>query len=351
MLEMEAYKMRHYASEISSYIISAHMQGLGEPGKDTSLFAHIPKEQGLEFSLYDDRGRGVYGNFYEPVRLERGFYETGGNFYLVEQNTYMHLGVEYVAVKTMAIPEMSGALVREIALMLLLALGIISAIGFYLSRLFLVPVREEINRIDRFIKDTTHELNTPVSAILMSVSRLKKLAVDPTVVRRIELSAKRVSDIYNDLTYLFFGDLNKKQPVPIDWKELIEKRVEYYRDFAESKHLTIETILRPFSSEMDGESAVRLLDNLISNAVKYNRPGGKIAIRLEEGRLTVHDTGIGMDESAKNEVFKRYKRVNDAEGGFGVGLSIVASICDEYGIAVDLETMKGVGTTFTLTFN
>lgn len=350
MLQMEKYKMQHYASELSSRIISSHMQGFGESTSRTGIFDTLPEEKGLEFALYDKSGQGVYRNFDEPVRLERGFYETGGNFYLVEQNTYMHMGVEYVAVKTMGIHEMSASLFREIAWTLVFSLAVIAAVGFYLSRLFLVPVREEINRIDRFIKDTTHELNTPISAILMSISRLKKTAIEPKVVRRIELSAKRVSDIYNDLTYLFFSDLNKKQVIAVEWKELIERRVEYYRDFATLKQLTFELKLDSFRSEMDEESAIRLLDNLISNAIKYNRVGGEIIIRLHDGRLEVNDTGIGMDESVQNEVFKRYKRANDAEGGFGVGLHIVASICREYGIDITLVSSKGNGSSFILRF-
>ena len=347
LLEMEKYKMQHYASELSSFIISTHMQRSNAAG-NPAIFNEIPREKGLEFSLYDNLGQGIYGSFDEPVRLERGFYETDDNFYLVEQNTYMHLGVEYVAVKTMGIHEMSALLFREVSWMLLVSLAVISAVGFYLSRLFLIPVRDEINRIDRFIKDTTHELNTPIAAILMSISRLKKMEVDTKVVRRIELSAKRVSDIYNDLTYLFFGDLKKKQPVSIDWKKLVERRVEYYRDFAELKRIGFVLDLKPSSSEMDEESAMRLLDNLISNAIKYNRPGGKIIISLEEGILVVEDTGIGMEESVQEEVFIRYKRANDTEGGFGVGLSIVAAICREYGIDITLESQKGVGTAFTL---
>ena len=350
MLEMEKYKMQHYASGVSSYIIATHMHNLGKSKDKAGAFQQIPREEGLKVALFDDDKTPVYREFDEPVRLGRGFYESGGNLYLVSRNTYMHLNVEYVAVKAMGVQDMTRSLQREVLLLLLFSLLIIAGVGYYLSRLFMLPVREEINRIDRFIKDTTHELNTPVSAILMSVSLLKKMAVDPKVVRRIELSAKRVSDIYNDLTYLFFSDLNKKQITPVAWDTLIAQRIEYYRDFAGMKQITFVRELEDFAYPMDGESAVRLIDNLISNAIKYNRIGGTITVSLNGGRLTVRDNGIGMDEAAQKEVFKRYKRVNDVEGGFGVGLDIVASICREYGIDIAMESEKDIGTVITLTF-
>jgi len=351
MLEMEKYKMQHYASGVSSYIISTHMQNLGSPGDNNGLFHDIPREEGLQIALFDDRKQPVYREFDEtPATFRQGFYLMDDDLLLVEQNTYMHLGVEYVAVRAMGLDQMDNALRWEILAMLFPSLMIIAAIGYYLSRLFLVPVREEINRVDRFIKDTTHELNTPISALLMSASLLKKMAIDPKVVRRIELSAKRVSSIYNDLTYLFFSDLHKKQVETIHWDKLIRHRVEYFRDFAEMKQITFTLNLKPLASEMDTESATRLLDNLISNAIKYNRIGGTITLETDTDRLSVSDTGIGIAKDVQKEVFGRYKRANDTQGGFGVGLDIVASICREYGIAITLESDKQNGTRFTLEF-
>lgn len=351
MLEIEKYKMQHYASGLSAYIISTHMQSPGNAAKADGFFMAMPREAGFEVALYDDRKTARFREFdIAPESFAPGFYQNGETLLLIEQSTYMHLGVEYVAVRATGIHAHEQALKRDVLAMLALSLGIIAAIGFYLSRLFMVPVREEIGRIDRFIKDTTHELNTPISAILMSVSLLKKMAIEPKVVRRIELSAKRVSTIYNDLAYLFFNDLHKKEAVSIDWEALIRRRSDYFRDFAQMKQITFHLDLKPFRSQMDKESATRLLDNLISNAIKYNRIGGTVSFALKEGRLSIADTGIGIDEAAQKEVFKRYKRANDTEGGFGVGLDIVAAVCREYNITLELESQKNLGTRFILTF-
>jgi two-component system OmpR family sensor kinase len=66
--------------------------------------------------------------------------------------------------------------------------------------------------------------------------------------------------------------------------------------------------------------------------------------------LTVKDTGIGIDEKAKEDIFKRYSRANEERGGFGLGLNIVLSICKQYKIKIYLDSVKGEGSTFRLTF-
>jgi two-component system OmpR family sensor kinase len=95
---------------------------------------------------------------------------------------------------------------------------------------------------------------------------------------------------------------------------------------------------------MDREDAARLIDNLLSNAVKYTSSGGSIHVKLDEKELSVADSGIGMDEKLKARVTDRFFRADHSEGGFGLGLNIVKEIVDFYGIRLDIESQKGVGT-------
>ncbi len=101
---------------------------------------------------------------------------------------------------------------------------------------------------------------------------------------------------------------------------------------------------------MNERSAYRLIDNLLSNAIKYSDVGDTISITLKENVLKVKDTGIGIDEEMQEDIFKRYHRANEERGGFGIGLNIVLSICKEYKIKLDLDSQKGKGSTFILTF-
>ena len=95
---------------------------------------------------------------------------------------------------------------------------------------------------------------------------------------------------------------------------------------------------------MDKRKFVRVLDNLLSNAIKYNIRGGKIEIMLYNNELSIKDTGIGIAEEKIPFMFDRYMRFNNSEGGFGVGLSIVKKILDEYNINIEVQSKVGVGT-------
>jgi two-component system OmpR family sensor kinase len=119
----------------------------------------------------------------------------------------------------------------------------------------------------------------------------------------------------------------------------------------ESKRVTLESDMVPSTLTADRRLIERVVDNLISNAVKYNRRGGTIRIGLRSDRLTVADTGIGIASEALPRVFERYTRFNESEGGFGIGLSIVRRICDHYGITIGIDSELGEGTTVTLSWS
>jgi len=99
---------------------------------------------------------------------------------------------------------------------------------------------------------------------------------------------------------------------------------------------------------MDRRKLTRVIDNLISNAIKYNKRNGTVGIKLREGFLVVWDTGIGMKEEKIPFMFDRYMRFNNSEGGFGVGLSIVKKILNEYHISIEVESKEGEGTRMVL---
>ena len=207
--------------------------------------------------------------------------------------------------------------------------------------------------LDDFIKDTTHELNTPISAILANVEMMdtsimaeknqKKLA-------RINIAAKTVSHLYQDLTYLTLSHNRESKDEWIDMKQLIQDRVEYFAILAGAKKITFELDLKDSAIFIDGIKIARVLDNLISNAIKYNRRHGKIFIVLRKNYVRVQDTGIGIDSEKVHEIFERYTRFNSSEGGFGIGLNIVKSIIDEYDLQISVESVLDVGTTIRIDF-
>ena len=93
-----------------------------------------------------------------------------------------------------------------------------------------------------------------------------------------------------------------------------------------------------------------LFGNLIGNAIKYSPANSTLKLSIKNGVFCIKDEGIGIEESRQKEIFKKFKRGTEYSGGFGVGLSIVQSICDEYGIEIALESKPQIGTKFQFRF-
>ena len=105
--------------------------------------------------------------------------------------------------------------------------------------------------------------------------------------------------------------------------------------------------------ESTHERITEILDNLVSNAIKYNKPNGSIIVTLRGAVLTVEDTGIGIDHDELPHIFSRFYTVDKSHGesvGFGLGLPIVRKLCDRSGWKLSVDSVKGEGTVFTVDF-
>jgi two-component system OmpR family sensor kinase len=165
---------------------------------------------------------------------------------------------------------------------------------------------------------------------------------------RIYIAAKTVSTLYKDLTYLTLEQEKENEDEEIALKPMIENRVEYFDILVKSKNIIFILSLEHATIFMDRRKFSRIIDNIISNAIKYNKRGGRIEITLKENSLKIKDTGIGIAEDKIPFMFDRYMRFNQSEGGFGVGLSIVKKIIDEYNMQIEVESQEGEGTTVML---
>jgi len=310
-----------------------------------------PRNPLYRSAIYDADKVLIFSTLKDPkgVRLDKVIYTTPKH-----QIQYIHvldsyyLGAKYVVVEIDEDRAWFYTAWRNILLGggALLALFLVA--GILLARLLVAPMKEAMSLLDRFIKDTTHELNTPVGAILSNIELIRPERLDSSTakkIRRIEIAARTISNIYKDLTYLTLHHQIASDNQDVDMSALVHERIEYFRILAESKRITFQTDIAPrITLHIDASKAARLIDNLLSNAVKYNRRNGTIRVMLKEGELRVADTGIGMDETAAKEAFKRYKRFDTAVGGFGIGLNIVAMIAKEYGLRVEIVSQKGKGT-------
>jgi two-component system OmpR family sensor kinase len=219
---------------------------------------------------------------------------------------------------------------------------ILALIGFGLARLLLHPMNEAIALLDDFIKDTTHELNTPVSAILTNIESLEASDLPEIVqkkLKRIEIASRTISTLYDDLTYLILNHDQAINNTPLNISDLLHERLDYFRHRIEQKKIDLDLRITPdIIIIIDQTKAIRLIDNLLSNAIKYNRMGGKITMTLENEGLCIEDNGIGIPRDMIERIFERYTRADKSVGGFGIGLHIVAMIAKSYHFTISIES-------------
>lgn len=283
-----------------------------------------------------------------------GFSTTDSYFYyvdVIELDSFKK--VRYIVVRANSITPLLDETRHSIYLFLIFSILFLSGIAYVLSHLFLEPVRQAIAKLDGFIRDTGHELNTPISVITMSVEQLNRLDIRPEQakhIQRINVAARTLSHLYNDLTFLLMHDRLRDLTETVDMLNLCTERIEYFRPIAEGKMIRIVTQLGESCCRADRNKLSRVIDNLLSNAIKYTRPSGTITITLDSNRLSVSDNGIGITPDQKEKIFSRYTRFDEANGGFGIGLDIVRMVCHEYGFRIDVDSIPDKGSTFSLSW-
>lgn len=240
----------------------------------------------------------------------------------------------------------------QVLLSTLASFALIALVSRFLVKIALKPLESKITMLNSFIKDFTHEINTPLSVILLSIEQLEKQQnIDTTKFARMKLAAKTLSQTYSDLIFLTFPDTISNEEERIVMKEAIRERLEYFRLFFERKQIALSVDLQGDSTILASKSKInKMLDNLISNAIKYNKKGGFVSVNVKGCALSIKDSGYGIDEKNLTKIFERYARFNSDQGGFGIGLSLVKSICKEYHIEISCHSKLGEGSEFVLNF-
>lgn len=233
---------------------------------------------------------------------------------------------------------------------LLISLGVLAAIlliAYFIVRLSLRPLYEKIEFLDGFLRDTTHEINTPISVILMSAELFKS---DPEkYLSNIKTAAATLSNLYEDLVALKF---NKTAAAPelVDVSAMIDERIEYFSAALAQKGINLRTDIDECELVTDKFKLRKIIDNLLSNALKYSDEGGNIKINLTPKELSIANSGEGIAAKNLPHIFELYTRFDRRNGGLGVGLNLVKKFCDELGFDISCVSEHG-WTEFEVKFN
>lgn len=313
-----------------------------------------PRDSRFKSAIYDLEYAKIFSELEnDNVIFQEGTYRNGNYIYLVKTLDTFYLGTKYLIIEVKDDGAWQRDAWKNILGYGLLAFFLFLIFGLLLAKRFVKPMRDSIVLLDRFIKDTTHELNTPLSAILANIEMMDTdvmVEKNRTKLNRISIAAKTVSILYKDLTYLTLEQEKENSDEEVELKGLIEDRAEYFSILAQSKNISCQLELEKTYITIDRRKITRVIDNLISNAIKYNKRNGTVGITLKNKKLLIWDTGVGIKEDKIPLLFDRYLRFNESEGGFGVGLSIVKTILDEYHIKIDVKSTEGQGTKMVLSW-
>ena len=335
--------LRMKAMQIAASAVDAQMQGT--PFK-------IPESIGCDYLLVGIGGKPKEGCITAKVDLDREFTIRDSCAYYVDRSVRGHLGIQAVVVRDCTYGRQIATSARRVLVTALAVYLLWVLIGWYLGRLFLKPMREKIEAMDRFVKDSTHELNTPVTTMLLALRKIESQSFRPVHLQALQMSGRLIARIYEDLTFLTLQEkrIRKDHVKPVDIAEVVQESVAFFSILAERKGIDVKVEARPCIIEADPHHLALLIKNLLDNALKYTRSGGEVRITLEECVLQVIDTGIGIPQDRLQAIFRRFHRENDVEGGFGIGLNIVQTICDMYGFGLRVESKEGEGTIFSVEY-
>ncbi|QKF82436.1 sensor histidine kinase [Halarcobacter ebronensis] len=239
---------------------------------------------------------------------------------------------------------------------LIISVGLFIFISAYLIlKQTITPYKKANNYLDRFFNDAMHELKTPLGILQLNLELLEEKNSDLIEVKRSLNAVKNLQLTYEDIEYLMKQKRVSYTKENIDFTLFLRHRVEIFKSLAQAKSIKLnENIKENIKISINRIELQRVIDNTISNAIKYSNESSKINITLKKDSdykavLSIEDFGKGIKD--KNKIFERYHREEEIKGGFGIGLNIVKHICKKNSIKIEVISQLDVGSTFTYYFS
>ena len=343
-IQNELMLKQHYARVISA---------MEEFDENREPYFEYPRFKRVQSGLYDLHFKPIFTTIDFPMEhFTAGYHidETHDAYLIVPLPRERYFGADYLIVGN----ELSYAPVYQRVATVLLA---ITVLVFFLSLFFLQrfaqPFRRVNRKLDNFIKDTVHEINTPLSIININIDLFNRKHPQSKYLQRIKAAAKTLSTIYDDMEYLIKNRQLAFEYTDIDLSEFVRERILYFDEVAAMKSITIiSDVQEGIRLHFNLTQLQRIIDNNLSNAIKYSNENSRIEVSLkteeEHCALIFKDYGFGIEDTEK--IFERYYREETGKGGFGIGLNIVKSIMDEAGITLEVHSAPGKGSTFVYRF-
>ncbi len=228
---------------------------------------------------------------------------------------------------------------------------LISILGF-VGIIIIYIVRHKETRFseqDKFIQSAMHEMKTPLSIITLN-NELRTLEHgSDSYTKEIDTALKVLNNSYSSMSFMVNKSKIKYEVKTLNLNEVLKERVAFFQSIAEVNEKKITTsIMSECRVEMSREELIRLIDNNLSNAMKYSAAGSTIKVVSYENMISFNTVGDVIEN--KEKIFYQYVRENTTVGGYGLGLSIIKDIAVKYDIDISLQSDAKNGTTFSYFF-
>lgn len=287
------------------------------------------------------------------VKLDDKYYIT----FFIEKETTKYYFIEATQER-----DIITAIKRELIYIFLGSVLLVLVGNLIMTKKAIEPIKKAWERQKQFVGDASHELRTPISAIktnmeIVSEDYNKTIGEQKKWVENVNEETKRMGNLVNKLLFLSRKDSedNSSSYEIINLGEEIEVILKEFAIKFNNKNIAVESSLMNTFIEGDKTDIYQLVSSILDNALKYTKEG-KVIIKLYEDTnysiLEISDTGIGIAKEEQAKVFERFYRAdkirNKMNGGYGLGLSIVKSIVDDYKGKIELKSTLSKGSTFII---
>ncbi len=229
----------------------------------------------------------------------------------------------------------------------LIILGLAIFLSFSIS--ILKPLFKSDEKLELSIKETIHELNIPVSTIKMNTQLLEKTIKDEKSLKRLERikqASNNLLKLYENMEYNIKKEIDKIDKQEFFLDEVVKISIDKFDDIKKDTKIIFDVPNITLKSDING--FIKTIDNLISNAIKYNiKENPIVEISYKNSILSIYNSGEKIDTKNLFIVFDKYFQENPSNDGFGLGLAMVKEFCDKNKILINIETTE-TGNRFNL---
>lgn len=321
--------------------------------EENNDYFYYPRSNIFTSALYDQNNQVIFSLFAhdEQYLFDESYFENNTKICYKQYLQKNSFGAKYIIVCKNK--NYSQVILNAIILLLTITCLIFLS-SFFIIKQSTEPYKKLNKYLDNFLKDAMHELKTPIGVARFNIDLLQMKIKDDKHILRIKSALKNMTVVYEDLEYYIHSHTVKEIRKEIDFSNFLLKRIEFFNDLASAKKIqlncNIEKNIHIYFNELQ---LYRIIDNNLSNAIKYSKENTTILVSLDKKDekiiLIFKDQGIGIKDTQK--IFNRYYRGDKISGGFGIGLNIVKNICVKNNIDIKVDSELKKGSCFTYLFN